>query len=154
MTRRPILIMAWLALAIVAYVTLSPIKQRPVVLSPELDRFVAFAPTGLAFFLGYPRRIWRVVTPVLGSAFALETLQLLTPDRHGRRLDALVEAAGGGCGIGAGGWWGQLSPSGCVRRIKPKRGLPQAPTPERTEPRQTRRRASFQGGRSPSRVSS
>jgi hypothetical protein len=29
-------------------------------------------------------------------------LQLLTPDRHGRILDALVKAAGGICGIGVG----------------------------------------------------
>jgi hypothetical protein len=27
-------------------------------------------------------------------------LQLLTPDRHARLLDALVKAAGGVCGIG------------------------------------------------------
>ncbi|CAN7492006.1 hypothetical protein LJR220_004470 [Bradyrhizobium sp. LjRoot220] len=33
---------------------------------------------------------------------ALETLQLLTPDRHGRLLDAAVKVAGGISGIGAG----------------------------------------------------
>jgi hypothetical protein len=38
----------------------------------------------------------------LSVAFGLEALQLLTPDRHARLLDALVKAAGGVCGIGIG----------------------------------------------------
>jgi len=41
-----------------------------------------------------------IIAIVIGSAFTLEALQLLTPDRHGRLLDALVKAAGGLSGIG------------------------------------------------------
>jgi VanZ family protein len=37
---------------------------------------------------------------VLISAFGLEAMQLLTPDRHGRLVDAVIKAAGGVCGIG------------------------------------------------------
>jgi hypothetical protein len=39
---------------------------------------------------------------ITGSALALEALHLLTPDRHGRLLDAAMKAAGGICGIGIG----------------------------------------------------
>jgi hypothetical protein len=34
----------------------------------------------------------------------LEAMQLLTPDRHGRLIDAAVKVAGGICGIGLGNW--------------------------------------------------
>jgi VanZ family protein len=34
------------------------------------------------------------------SAFGLEAMQLLTPDRHGRLIDAVIKATGGVCGIG------------------------------------------------------
>jgi hypothetical protein len=36
---------------------------------------------------------------VFGSAIGLELAQGLLPDRHGRFLDALEKAAGGGAGI-------------------------------------------------------
>lgn len=92
----------WLALAFIVYATLSPIQDRPVVAGPQLEHFAAFALMGLAFALAYPNRILLVVAIVVGSAIGLEALQLLTPDRHGRVLDALVKAAGGVCGISAG----------------------------------------------------
>jgi hypothetical protein len=40
-----------------------------------------------------------VVTIVIGAALGLEALQLLTPDRHGRAMDAFVKALGGISGI-------------------------------------------------------
>jgi hypothetical protein len=72
MIQRISTIVGWLGLAFIVYVTLSPIEYRP------------------------------VVAIILGSAFGLEALQLLTPDRHARVIDALVKAAGGICGIGFG----------------------------------------------------
>src|ERR1700722_8859494 len=92
----------WLALVFIVYATLSPIQDRPVVAGPQSEHFAAFAVMGLAFALAYPNRILLVVAIVVGSAFGLEVLQLLTPDRHARVLDALVKAAGGICGISAG----------------------------------------------------
>jgi VanZ family protein len=92
----------WLALAFIVYATLSPIGARPVVAGPHLEHFAAFAFMGLAFGLAYPNRMLLVVAIVVGSAFGLEALQLLTPDRHGRVLDALMKAVGGICGISAG----------------------------------------------------
>ena len=57
---------------------------------------------GCAFVFAYPRRTPIIIAIVVGSAFGLEALQLLTPDRHSRTIDALVKAAGGLGGIGIG----------------------------------------------------
>lgn len=100
MIQRICIIAGWLALAFIVYATLSPIDARPVLAGPQFEHFAAFAFMGLVFGLAYPSRVLLVVAIVVGSAFALEALQLLTPDRHGRLLDALVKAAGGICGIG------------------------------------------------------
>ena len=100
MIQKVSIIAGWLALAFIVYATLSPIDARPVVASPQFEHFAAFALMGVAFGLAYPNRLFLVVAIVVGSAFVLEALQLLTPDRHGRLLDALVKAAGGICGIG------------------------------------------------------
>ena len=68
----------------------------------QLERFAAFAFVGIAFALAYPRRLLLITAIILTGAFGLEALQLLTPDRHARLLDALVKAAGGICGISIG----------------------------------------------------
>lgn len=102
MFQRVSAIAAWLALAFIVFATLSPINNRPVVAGPQFEHFAAFAVVGLAFALAYPRRIFLVGAITFVSAFGLEALQLLTPDRHARLLDALVKAAGGVFGMGAG----------------------------------------------------
>ena len=95
-------IVGWLALAFIAYVTLSPIDARPILADIKFEHFGAFGLVGLALGLAYPKRLLLVAAIVVGSAFGLEALQLLTPDRHGRLLDAAVKAAGGICGVGIG----------------------------------------------------
>lgn len=102
MIQKVAVVVAWLALAFIAFVTLSPIGARPSVASPHLEHFAAFALTGLALALAYPNRILLVVCIVAGAAFGLETLQLLTPDRHARAADALLKSLGGISGICAG----------------------------------------------------
>jgi VanZ family protein len=102
MTRRLSVIAGWLALAFIVWATLSPIEDRPVVAGPHLEHFAAFALMGLAFVRGYPKHTLLILVVITGCAFTLEALQLLTSDRHGRVLDALVKAAGGVCGIGVG----------------------------------------------------
>jgi hypothetical protein len=102
MIQRIAVILAWLALAFIAFSTLSPIGARPSVASPHLEHFAAFALTGLAFAVAYPNRILLVVVIVVGAALGLEALQLLTPDRHARAADALVKSLGGISGICAG----------------------------------------------------
>jgi VanZ family protein len=99
MNQRLSLVAAWLALAFIAFATLSPLQDRPVVAGPQFEHFAAFALMGFAFVRGYPNRLLLIIAIVIGSAFALEALQLLTPDRHGRLIDALVKAGGGLSGI-------------------------------------------------------
>jgi VanZ family protein len=102
MIQRVCIIVGWLALAFIVYATLSPIAARPSLAGLQFERFAAFALLGFAFGLAYPTRLFLVFAIVVGSAVSLEALQLLTPDRHGRVLDALVKAAGGICGIAVG----------------------------------------------------
>nr|WP_249137254.1 VanZ family protein [Bradyrhizobium tropiciagri] len=81
---------------------MSPIQDRPTFFHPQIERFAAFAVMAMAFVLGYPRRTGLIVLFVVFSSFTLEAMQLLTPDRHGRLLDAVVKVAGGLAGVGAG----------------------------------------------------
>ena len=94
---------AWAALCVIAYSTLSPLADRPILLtSSKLEHLAAFAILGMLFCLAYPRRTVAVLLIVLGSAALLELLQFITPDRHARTLDALQKMAGGAAGVFAG----------------------------------------------------
>ena len=99
MIHRLSVIAGWLALGFVVVVTLSPAGVRPTLASPHLEHFAAFALIGFAFALAYPSRVLLVFAIVVGAALGLEALQLLTLDRHGRAVDALVKALGGISGI-------------------------------------------------------
>jgi uncharacterized membrane protein len=97
MARKLLVFIAWFALGCIAFVTLSPIGLRPVVTdNPAYERFAAYAILGVLFGLAYPqRRIWLVISIVVGAAIVLEGLQNLTPDRHGHLPDLLEKASGG-----------------------------------------------------------
>jgi hypothetical protein len=99
MIHRLSIIAGWLALGLVVVATLSPAGVRPSLASPHLEDFAAFALIGFAFALAYPNRVLLVFAIVVGAALGLEALQLLTLDRHGRAVDALVKALGGISGI-------------------------------------------------------
>jgi hypothetical protein len=91
---------AWIALALIVFVTLSPLETRPVITeNPNIERFAAFALVGLLFGLAYPRRLAVDASFIVIVAGVLEALQLMTRDRHGHIADAFVKAAGGGCGV-------------------------------------------------------
>ena len=94
------LVAGWVALALIAFVTLAPISDRPTIAPAHTEHFVAFFVLGLMFMLAYPNRIVLVLLIVVGSAVTLEAAQLLTPDRHGRLMDASVKIVGAFCGIG------------------------------------------------------
>jgi VanZ family protein len=94
---------AWAFLAFIVYATISPIQDRPMLpTSITFEHVAAFAVLGALFCLAYPRHIALMCLIVLGSAALLEMVQLLTPDRHGRLLDAIEKMAGGAVGIAAG----------------------------------------------------
>ncbi len=93
---------AWISLAFIAYATLSPLNERPefdfdLISHPE--HYLAFALLAGLFGLAYPRQTVLVCILVLGSAIVLELLQLLTPDRHARVIDAVRKIIGGALGL-------------------------------------------------------
>ena len=100
MFSRHIAIAAWACLAFIVYATLSPIYDRPTLpVSVGFERLAAFALLGFLFCLAFPRQFILVSLIVVGSAVLLEFAQQLTPDRHGRALDAVQKIAGGSLGI-------------------------------------------------------
>ena len=91
---------AWTALALIVFLTVSPLDMRPIVTAdPNIERFAAFALIGLLFGLAYPRRLVVVASLVMISAGVLEAFQLMTRDRHGLIADAFIKAAGGAFGV-------------------------------------------------------
>jgi hypothetical protein len=93
-------VLAWSALACIAFVTLSAIGLRPVLTAnPLYERFAAFAILAALFGLAYPGRTIFAIVIVVGSAMSLEALQLSTPDRHGHVIDFVQKASGGLVGI-------------------------------------------------------
>lgn len=90
-------------LAFICYVTLSPLPERPTLTGgPGAERFLAFGLLGAMFVLAYPRHLFGACSVVLGSAVVLEIAQTITPDRHGRLLDAAEKLSGGSLGISVG----------------------------------------------------
>jgi uncharacterized membrane protein YwaF len=86
MFHKLITVAAWVLLAFIAYATISPIQDRPSLPMPSsCEHLAAFAVLGALFCLVYPRHIAFVCLIVFGSAVVLEIMQLLTPDRHGRK---------------------------------------------------------------------
>jgi VanZ family protein len=93
-------VLAWAFLAFIVFATISPLQDRPRLFSSaDLEHIGAFVVLGGLFCLAYPRRIILVCFIVLGSAVQLEYLQMLTPDRHARLLDAFEKIVGGALGI-------------------------------------------------------
>jgi hypothetical protein len=100
MIRKLFVLLAWVSLGYIVYVTLSPIGLRPIAThNPAYERLVAYAIVGILFGLAYPGRIWMALGIVVGCAIALEGLQYLTPDRHGRLADLLEKVSGGLLGV-------------------------------------------------------
>ena len=100
MIKRCLVLLAWVALGFIVFVTLSPNGLRPVFThDPIYERVAAYLILGVLFSLAYPRRIWMVVSIVVGTAVVLEGLQQLTPDRHGQLADLFEKASGGLLGV-------------------------------------------------------
>ena len=111
MFQRCIAVLAWVALAFIVFVTLSPIGLRPTLThDPLYERIVAYAVLGLLFSLAYPRRIWVTLGFVIGAAIMLEGLQNLTPDRHGHLRDLAEKASGGWLGVTVGNTFSRYLP--------------------------------------------
>ncbi|UVD58285.1 VanZ family protein [Rhizobium sp. Pop5] len=95
--------LAWLLLAFIIFVTVSPIGLRPeTVTTVDTDRAGAYVILGLTFALAYPKQ-WKTVAALLVvGAVAIEYLQYFAPTRHARLHDAGIKAMGAALGLLAG----------------------------------------------------
>ncbi|MBX5253613.1 VanZ family protein [Rhizobium sp. NLR4b] len=109
--------LAWLLLALILFVTVSPIGLRPnTVTTVDADRGTAYVLLGLSFALAYPKQ-WKLVAVLLiVGAVAIEYLQYFAPTRHPRLHDAGIKAMGAALGLVAGWvinrWRESRAPSG------------------------------------------
>ncbi|PYB75035.1 VanZ family protein [Rhizobium wuzhouense] len=91
---------AWLLLGFCVAATVVPIGLRPhAMLPPNADRALAFAAVGALFALAYPRYWLLIAILLVGGAFAIESMQYLSPSRHPSLSDAVVKSAGALVGI-------------------------------------------------------
>ncbi len=108
-------IAAWLALAAIVFVTLSPLGLRPETGEPpQLERFAAFLVLGGLFAAAYPRRWPVVMIALVVLAGVLEASQALAPTRHAHVRDAMAKAFGAFVGASGVGIW--LNRFGASRR--------------------------------------
>lgn len=121
---------AWASLVLISYATLTRVgfvyaiyfKLAPIMRYPDIqlfaffEHFIAFAVVGGLFFFAYPRHRVFIYFIVFGSVLTLETLQTLTPDRHGTVVDAVQKIIGGAFGILA----SRLIARYCHRRFPPR----------------------------------
>lgn len=95
-----IAILAWLMLAGLLFVTISPIGWRPHIPGHvSAERFAALFLIGLFFCLAYPKRWLTVLTLLISAAGIFELMQRLTPDRHGELSDFLIKSTGAIAGV-------------------------------------------------------
>jgi hypothetical protein len=98
--RRSVPVAAWGLLACITYMTISPVETRTTFsYSASVERCVVFAALGILFCLAYSRSLLLVCLIVIGSAVALEIIQLATADRHARVIDAIEKITGGSLGV-------------------------------------------------------
>jgi hypothetical protein len=96
--------------AVIVYVTISPINLRPATGLTGLEREAAYALLGLTLAVAFPARMWIVTIAIVVIAGGLELAQHLTPDRHGRLIDAVQKAAGGLVGMAIGYLFNRFGP--------------------------------------------
>lgn len=109
------IILAWLVLIGLAVATLVPLGLRPHSgLSPQAERFLAFAIAGFCLALAYPRRPILIVLAIIATALGLELAQYLAIDRHPGVSDLIAKLLGGSAGLILG--WSIRSVATILRR--------------------------------------
>jgi VanZ family protein len=93
---------AWGLAAATAFATLGPAEQRPHSnLGQNGEHALAFVLLGLAFGLAHTRNRLQTATLVIAFTGVLELLQFLTPGRHARMEDFVVDALAASLGLAA-----------------------------------------------------
>jgi VanZ family protein len=92
---RMVTTLAWLSVALVLVLSLSPPRYRMLTGAPrELEHFAAFALVGLMLALAYPERHLRLLASGAAAVAAIELLQVLVPGRHAYFSDFLLNVLG------------------------------------------------------------
>lgn len=100
MKRFFLLLIAWILAALVVFVTLGPVADRPQLGHPQLERFAAFLALGVCWGRVYPARPGRLLLGLTLAAIALELAQALVPGRDPGLPDALAKIGGAAAGVG------------------------------------------------------
>jgi VanZ family protein len=90
---------AWALIILICVLSLVPPVQRPTTVSHGLEHLGIFFMTGVAFGLGYRRRHFAQAMALIAFAGAIEIAQFLSPGRHPRLSDFLIDAIGACSGI-------------------------------------------------------
>ena len=86
-------IIAWALLIVITALSLGPPGLRPETGAPRpFEHLAIFALCGVAFGLGYRRRLSLVMAALIVFAAAIESAQMLVPGRHARLSDFIVDA--------------------------------------------------------------
>ena len=94
-------IAAWLLALAIIVLSLVPPSVRPVTgAGHNPEHLLIFLPTGVAFGLGYPRRLGLLAIALLAFAAAIEIAQIWVHGRHARLSDFLVDAIALYLGVG------------------------------------------------------
>jgi VanZ family protein len=86
-------LIAWACVAAIVILSLVSPSLRPVTRLPhDLEHLAIFAVTGFALGIGYPGRLLHHVGLLVIFAGAIELAQFVTPGRHPRLIDFVVDA--------------------------------------------------------------
>ncbi len=122
-------IAAWLLVATIVVLSLVPPELRPETHLPhDLEHFAIFAATGVAFCLGYFRRIGLLTTAMGIFVGAIEIAQLFVPGRHARLSDFMVDASASCFGLLAASFV-PMRKFEASRRPNPAASTPRDPSP-------------------------
>ena len=93
-------VVGWLLVLAIVLLSFGPPSTRPVTgAGSNFEHLLIFLATGGAFGLGYPRRLWPLLTGLLIFTASIEIAQLWIPGRHARLNDFLTDAAASWLGV-------------------------------------------------------
>jgi VanZ family protein len=93
-------VLAWCLLGLLVIVSLVPPALRPETGAPHnLEHFVPYLVTGIAFSVGYPGRMFLLTISLVAYCGLVELAQLMVPGRHARLSDFVVDAVASIAGV-------------------------------------------------------
>jgi VanZ family protein len=93
-------LLAWILVAAVLALSLVPPSWRPITGTPHnFEHFAIFSLCGCAFGLGYRSGLHVLTIGLVAFSGLVEILQLMTPGRHARVTDFIVDALASCAGV-------------------------------------------------------